>query len=57
MKSPIVDSDEYKPTNREKVRAPKPGCFYCPSCDKAIVEEGRKCSVCGRLVNRRRDKK
>lgn len=39
--------EEYKPTNREKARAPKQGLSWCGGCDANMVGFGAKCSVCG----------
>ena len=38
---------EYKMSNRDKVKAPKRGWFWC-SCDRQLVGEDRKCLVCGK---------
>jgi rubrerythrin len=58
MKSsePTIDED-YLPNNRNKVRSPKKGKFYCRSCDMALVWEGQKCPVCGNIAKRSRNKK
>lgn len=38
----------FKKINRIKVhRIPKPGKFWCPSCDRYKVGIGQKCPVCG----------
>jgi len=45
-------------SNRDKVKAPKRGWFWC-CCDRQIVGEDRKCLVCGKRnskVNKRRFK-
>lgn len=42
--------------NRIQKRSPKLGKFWCPSCDRAMVQPGRKCRVCGKLASRKRNK-
>lgn len=52
-----MQGGEYQPTNREKVRKPKRGKFWCYGCDMCLVGEREKCPVCGTRNNRKRDKK
>jgi Zn finger protein HypA/HybF involved in hydrogenase expression len=37
--------------NRDKVKAPKQGKFWCLKCDAYLVHEDQKCPKCG-TVNR-----
>lgn len=46
-----------KRSNREQVRAPRLGAFWCWPCDMQIVAEWAKCPVCGSRTGRRRHKK
>ena len=41
-----MDDFQYSPSNREKSRAPKKGLWWCDSCDRALVGQGKKCPVC-----------
>ena len=36
-------------TNRDKVKMPKQGKFWCYKCDRYLVHEGEKCPVCGMI--------
>jgi RNase P subunit RPR2 len=39
--------EDYKMTNREKVLNPKADkASYCENCDRDVVLEGQRCSVC-----------
>jgi hypothetical protein len=40
-------AEEYKMTNREKVRKPRLGKGYCRSCDRCQVGFGSRCKICG----------
>ena len=37
----------YKHFNREKKTAPQKGKYWCYGCDRALVNKGSKCPVCG----------
>lgn len=54
MKPRITLDPEFKPSNRDIKLASKRGRGYCNGCDAALVAEGSKCPVCGRM---RGDKK
>ena len=46
-----MTNEEYEPRNREKAKQAKYGLFWCRSCDRQLVADGRKCPVCGRVNN------
>jgi len=51
------DESDYRPTNRDKVRAPKgTGSAYCRGCDCDTVWDGQKCNTCGRRDGPHREK-
>ena len=43
-----------KKANRIRKRAGKSGYAYCSGCDRALVADGKKCSVCGKRHHPRR---
>ncbi len=56
-----MEENTYSPSNREKVRQPRPNKpHYCGGCDAALVHQGKKCPYCerrdkGRLRAPKRD--
>lgn len=56
--NPYYDPDKiYRMKNRDLKRAPKIGGFhYCLNCDRAWVEQGMKCPVCGFVEGKPRNK-
>jgi hypothetical protein len=53
----VILEYEYKKTNREEARSPKLGKSWCGTCDRALINESRKCPVCGAKPVQRRLKK
>ena len=46
--------------NRIKIQAFKPGLYWCGGCDRQLVNDTKKCPVCGRrngIKNKRRMKR
>ena len=37
----------YKLTNRQQAQEPRGGLFWCPTCDRCLVGDVRKCRRCG----------
>lgn len=49
MKPTITLDEEFKPSNRDRKMASKKGRGYCYGCDVALVSDGSKCPICGKL--------
>jgi rubrerythrin len=53
----LLELYKYKQSNREKRLAPKAGTFWCESCDMQLVNEWKKCPICGKRNGIKRYKK
>lgn len=49
--------DDYPPTNRDRKLSPKRGNTYCGGCDRELVPDGSKCTICGWRNGKRRLKR
>lgn len=53
----MISIEDYPFTNREKRMQPKRSQYYCWYCDRSIVSDWSKCSVCGKRNGIKRRKK
>ena len=54
----ILEQYEYKQSNREKTKAPRRRTkFWCDHCDAQLVNEWKKCPICGKRSGSKRLKK
>lgn len=43
-----IDETEHIKTNREKRLSPKQdGYYWCDKCDRSVVNNWKKCKICG----------
>ena len=47
---------EMKKINRQKKQVPRGHSSWCPSCDRARVNDGQKCHVCKHVKQPKRNK-
>jgi len=43
----VLELYKYKQSNREERFTPKKGKFWCDKCDMMLVNEWKKCPICG----------
>jgi len=45
---------EYQKTNREKSIQPSSGEYWCDTCDRCMVANGKKCPICNAIQGGRK---
>lgn len=49
-----METEDYRPKNREKAKTAKRGWFWCYACDCQLVSQSAKCLNCGHRANRKK---
>jgi len=49
-----METENYKPPNREKSKTSKKTLFWCGYCDCQLVSQDEKCLNCGKRENRKK---